>query len=59
MSKAALGGKSLFGLLFHVTVDHIRKSRQEFKQGRNQRQELRQRPWSGTAYWFALLTFLS
>ena len=33
--KATLGGKDLFGLQFHNTVHHCRKSGLELKQGRN------------------------
>jgi len=32
--KASWGGKGLFGLHFHITVHHQRKSGQELKQGR-------------------------
>jgi diadenosine tetraphosphate (Ap4A) HIT family hydrolase len=33
--KASWGGKSLFGLHFHIIVHHEWKSGQELKQGRN------------------------
>ena len=35
MTEAARGGKSLFDLLFRITVYHGRKSGQELKQDRN------------------------
>ena len=35
ISKPTRGGKSLFGLYFHITVHYQRKSGQELKQGRN------------------------
>jgi hypothetical protein len=33
--KASLGGKSLFGLYFHIAIHHQRKLGQELTQGRN------------------------
>ena len=35
MTKETWGGKGLFGLHFHITVHHQRKSEQELKQGRD------------------------
>ncbi|KRY94820.1 hypothetical protein T4B_1409, partial [Trichinella pseudospiralis] len=35
MTKASWGEKGLFGLGFHLTVHHQRKSEQELEQGRN------------------------
>ena len=43
-----------FSLKFHITVQRGRKSGQELKQTGTWRQELRQRPQRGAAYWLAL-----
>lgn len=37
--KANWGGKGLFGLFFHISVRHQRKSGQELKKGRNLKTE--------------------
>jgi len=51
--EASWGGKGLFSLHFHIAVHHQRKSGLELKQVR--KQELKQRPWKGAAYWLAPL----
>jgi hypothetical protein len=64
MTKGTSGVKGLFSLHFHTIVYHQRWSGKEHKQGKTWRQELRQRPWRGAAYWlvpheqvFSLLSY--
>jgi hypothetical protein len=52
-----LGGKGLFSVHFHITVDHQRKSGLGLKKVR--KQELMQKPWRNAAYWLASPGFLS
>jgi hypothetical protein len=53
MTKSKLGREGLLSFYFHISLHHQRKSRQEFKQGRNLKQRVMQRPGRGTAYWLA------
>jgi hypothetical protein len=43
--KARWRGKSLFGLYFHITINHERKSGQNSSRAGTWRQDLMQRPW--------------
>ena len=45
--------KGLFGLLFHITVHHGRKSGQELKQGRHLEAGADAEAMEGAAYWIA------
>jgi hypothetical protein len=51
--NASWGGKGLFGLYFHITVYHKRKSEKEFKQGRNLEVGADAEPGRCAAYWLA------
>jgi hypothetical protein len=51
--KAIWGGKSLFGLQFHIAIYHQRTLEQELKMSKTWRQELMQKPQRGAAYWLA------
>jgi hypothetical protein len=51
--KTIWGGKGLFGLHFHIVVHHLKESGGNSSRAGTWRQELRQKPWRGAAYWLA------
>ena len=61
MTKKQVGEERVYSAyIFHITVNHQRKSGLELKQVR--KQELKQKPWRNVLYWLAspgLLSLLS
>jgi hypothetical protein len=55
MTKATCEGYSFFGLHFHITVHHLRKSGQELKQAR----DLEAEAMEECVYWFVPHGFFS
>jgi hypothetical protein len=54
--------KDSFGLCFHVTFHHLRRSKQKLQQGRNLEAGAEVEPWRSAAYWLVpcgLLSLLS